>query len=190
MSTQPYNPQPNGAPLSRPSKFSVGAVPEIVAIASIPGEMATSEFGPSEVRFRLVDGRTWYVPQVVADEINVRLAPRQQFEVVRFGRAKHELRITPLPAHLGRPDSPPQHVPTPPERSYDATYTQEAPRAAAQPAASPNTARMMACFLVALDAVNEAQSYAKAKGIGITFTSDNVTSAALSCYINSCKEGR
>jgi len=63
-----------------------------------------------------------------------------------------------------------------------------APGSANAPA--PMSQRMMACFMAALDAISEAQGYATRKGIGITFTSDNVTSAALSCYIQNCKEGR
>ena len=68
MSTQQFAPQP-GAPPTRSPKFNPTNVPEIVALAIIPGEMSESQFGPSEVRFRLTDGRTWYVPRIVADEI-------------------------------------------------------------------------------------------------------------------------
>jgi hypothetical protein len=52
------------------------------------------------------------------------------------------------------------------------------------------SARMMACFMSAIDAVAEAQVYATRKGLGITFSSGNVTSTALSCYINECRGGR
>jgi hypothetical protein len=179
MATTAYTPQNGGTP--RAGKFKPSALAEILAIAEMPGEISTSEYGPPEVRFRLTDGRPWYVAQAVANDIHARLVPLQQFEVVRIGRGPADLRITPLPANLGYQAPAPYHEPP-----------QHAPQPVAAPAAnaSPNTARMMACFLVALDAVNEAQSYAKAKGIGITFTSDNVTSAALSCYINECKGGR
>jgi hypothetical protein len=52
------------------------------------------------------------------------------------------------------------------------------------------SARMMSCFMAAIDAVAEAQVYATRKGLGITFSSCNITSTALSCYINECKSGR
>jgi hypothetical protein len=67
---------------------------------------------------------------------------------------------------------------------------------AAPPAAPPpehrvtsQSSKLMSCFLSAIDAVSEAQAYATRKGLGITFSSENVTSAALSCYINECKNG-
>ena len=100
MATTAYTPQ-NGT-AQRPGKFNPAqGLPEIVAIATLPGEMKTSEFGPPEVRFQLTDGRPWYVQQMTADEINARIAPHQQFEVLKFGRNKTDLRITPLPANLG-----------------------------------------------------------------------------------------
>jgi hypothetical protein len=77
-------------------------------------------------------------------------------------------------------------MPQPAQAPPPAQATQPIAAPVATPAAS---SKLMACFMSALDAVNEAQTYARNKGIGITFSSDNVTSAALSCYINECRNG-
>jgi hypothetical protein len=49
---------------------------------------------------------------------------------------------------------------------------------------------MMAAFAVAVEALAETQSALNRRGLGITLTSDNLTSCALSIFINNCKEGR
>jgi hypothetical protein len=193
MATQMQQPQ-----ASRNGKFvPTQGIAEIIALAAVPGEMAPSEFGPSEVRYRLTDGRTWYVPQVIADEVNIRIAARQQFEVLRFGRNKTDLRLTPLapfepPAEVTpevgrklaaalvataapvRPTAPPAQPPAPPPT----------------PVASVTTSKLMSCFMASIDAVAEAQQYANRKGLGVTFTSEDIRACALSCYINACREGR
>lgn len=48
----------------------------------------------------------------------------------------------------------------------------------------------MACFMQAIDAVSEAQVYCARKGLGITFSSEDVRATAISCYINCTREGR
>ena len=49
---------------------------------------------------------------------------------------------------------------------------------------------MMACFMTAIDSVAEAQQYADRRGLKVTFTSEDVRSVAISCYIQCAKEGR
>jgi hypothetical protein len=49
--------------------------------------------------------------------------------------------------------------------------------------------KLMACFMQAIDAVTEAQAYCGRKGLGITFTSEDVRSTAIACWISACKEG-
>jgi hypothetical protein len=179
MSTQPYTPQPGGLP--RNGKFAPTLnAPEIIAIAAIPGEMAPSEFGPSEVRYRLVDGRSWYVPQIIADELNARVAARQQFEVLRFGRGKTDLRIVPLPP-FEAPAPPPAYVAPP---AQPPAQTSAAPVA---PVAQPS--KLMACFMQAIDAVAESQTYADRRGLKVTFTSEDVRAVAISCWIACSREG-
>jgi hypothetical protein len=146
--------------------------------------MVPSSFGPSEVVFDLLDGRSWYVPQVVANYIyELRLgAGPAAIEVTVTGRKKTDLLIVPLQARMPAPEPVAPVVADPPP--------QPAPRPASSPAAGIQTQRMMAGFVVAIDAVAEAQAYLHKRGLGITLTADNITSAALSVYINACREGR
>jgi len=178
MATQMQQPQTNG---TRNGKFvPTQGIAEIIALAAVPGEMAPSEFGPSEVRYRLTDGRTWYVPQVIADEVNIRIAARQQFEVLKFGRNKTDLRLTPLPAFQQPAAPPPAPVPPP----------VAPPPSAAAPAATAVTSKLMGCFMAAIDSIREAQAYADRSGLKVTFTSEDVRSTAIACWISACKEGR
>lgn len=48
---------------------------------------------------------------------------------------------------------------------------------------NPVAARLMSCYMSALDAVHEAQQYATRKGMGITFTSDDIRASAITLYI-------
>jgi hypothetical protein len=47
----------------------------------------------------------------------------------------------------------------------------------------------MGCFMQAIDAIQEAQSYANRKGLGITFSSEDVRATAISCWIQCGKGG-
>jgi hypothetical protein len=60
----------------------------------------------------------------------------------------------------------------------------------AVPVIAAGTLKLMACFMQAIDAVTEAQVYCARKGLGITFTSEDVRATAISCYINCSREGR
>ena len=59
----------------------------------------------------------------------------------------------------------------------------------APPAPSTATGRLMACFMQSIDAIAEAQQYANRRGLGITFSSEDVRATAISCWISVCKEG-
>ena len=48
----------------------------------------------------------------------------------------------------------------------------------------------MGAFLSAIDAITEAQAYANRKGLGITFTAEDIRCCAISAYINTGREGR
>jgi hypothetical protein len=177
MSTQPYSPQPGALPRSGKFAPAQGAA-EIIAIAAIPGEMAPSEFGPSEVRYRLVDGRSWYVPQIIADELNARVAPRQQFEVLRFGRGKTDLRIVPLP---------PFEAPAPP--AYEAPPAQPpaqrvAAPVAAPPPITPQSQRFMAAYKDAIDVLLEARAYAQRQGLALEIRCEDVRCLAATVMID------
>jgi hypothetical protein len=162
-----------------------------VAIAAVPGRLVPSGFGPTEVVFDLTDGRPWYVPQVIADEIYAAgIQARQQIEVTATGRKKTEVRIVPVQARI------PQRVP---ERVPERDYTPELERslhqvAAQQPSPAPSkttaaAACMMASMCSAVDAIIEVQAYATRKGMGLTFSEESVRAIGLSIYIDACRNG-
>lgn len=181
------------------SAFSPGAagkfnptmgLAEIVAIANIPGETAQSNFGGPEVKFRLVDGRAWYVPPAIADEIyRARIAPRQQIEVLKVGRAKHEMRIVGLQANLsgnGAALTTPQ--PEALRRTEEqANYT--SPNNTPAPATiAPTTTtggKLLAAYMLSIDTLLESQTYAKRKGLELAITCEDVRCLAATIYIDS-----
>lgn len=174
-------------------------LPEIVAIAALPGQTRQSQFGGPEVMFQLTDGRPWYVPSAVADEIyKARINPRQQIEVMKVGRMKHELRITPLQAHLGGPGAVVKTTPDPAAARTEQQQQYKSPNHTAPPAehpAPPNTtmrpaaACMASAMMAAVDAIIETQAYATRKGLGLTFGEESIRAIGLSIYINECKGG-
>jgi hypothetical protein len=173
MSTQGYAP--------RPPKFAPAVnIPEVVAIATIPGRMVASEYGPSEVVFDLTDGRPWYVPQVIADEIyRAGIGARQQIEVTALGRKKTEVRIVPIqapiqPAPDMRRASAPAYVPAAPDDH--------------QPL-MPVTGKFMAAYKAAIDTLVEAKVYAQRQGLAIDIRCEDVRCLAATIMIDA-KGGR
>jgi hypothetical protein len=206
MSTQNYAPQ-NGRP-PRPPKFTpqIG-VPYQIAITALPGRLVASEFGPSEVVFDLTNGRPWYVPQIVADTIyGLRIQPDQLFEIMQGGKAKATIQVSLLGAGSAAETTPPTIAQTTTSAAQSATsrngYHNPAPPtpplppppvpAPPAPPAGPTpaaTSQLMGCFMQAIDAIQEAQSYANRKGLGITFSSEDVRATAISCWIQCSKGG-
>jgi hypothetical protein len=189
MSTQHYNPAASyGAPIQQPAgKFNprIGA-PEIIALVATTGRMAPSHFdGPSEVKLQLTDGRPWYIAQAMADVIRASVAPNQQIEVTRTGKGSMDWRIIAVQGHLAAADAvAPAPFAVPAERNNFSDNSPHDTPARAQPT------QLMACFAQAIDAIQEAQMYANRKGLGITFTSEDVRATAISCWIQYGKGGR
>lgn len=183
--------------------------PEVIAIKyDTPREKTSSIAGrPADWMYTLTDGRMTYLPgkaKIAIERAGVRA--NQPFEICKVKRGReieYEIRIMAEGAAATAPPAAAAPIcGTTTEHSQHnganaAPYRQPAAVPALPPvqqqytgSGEPECAVMMSCFKAALDAVNEAQVYARNKGIGITFSSDNVTSAALSCYINRCKGGR
>jgi hypothetical protein len=186
-----YTPQP-GAPPAFP-KFEPSYVPEIIAFANLPGEPAPSIKGAPQVKFRLLNGRPWYAEISTADEIyRLGIVPRQQVEVVKFGRMKHEVRVTPLDAHSGLSQNgtgtaPPAPVPN---SHYTSPQHNPPPPAPADPEGMrPAAACMASAMMAAVDAAIETQAYAQRKGLGVTFSEESIRCIGLSIYISACKGG-
>jgi hypothetical protein len=89
--------------------------------------------------------------------------------------------------------TPPMHTTTapiePPTRHVSAQQDVQPERNHNAPTVTRSGA-MCAAFMVAIDAVGEAQAYADRKGLKITFTSEDVRATAISAYISDCKGGR
>ena len=194
-------------------------VPQVIALQFAEGKVVQSTIpnSPDSVMYTLATppGARTFLPLTAAEMIRrAGIAARTPFEICKVGKDDYRIRelggagaasTAPRPvsnnytnstAHNHNPDhayrdSAPlslnsaNHSEAPAPQALPSL--QSAPQHTPQP--TPQSARMMACFLAAIDAVSEAQAYAKRKGLGITFSSENVTSAALSCYINECRNG-
>jgi hypothetical protein len=206
LSTQAYYAQPGAPPpAARPAKFSpIQGLAEIIAISQIPGENAPSQIGGPEVKFRLVDGRAWYVPPAVADDIyRQRIQPRQQIEVLKFGRMKHEVRIVGLQANLGNGSAPsPPHQPadvqqdttayrspnnTPPPVAWPADEHQQLASAPAPPLTI--SGRLWGAYMVAVDTLLETKAYAQRKGLALEVKCEDVRCLAATILIEQSKRG-
>jgi hypothetical protein len=195
MSTQYTSPQPSFPPQARPAKFVPGLIPEIVALAAVPGEGAPSQIGVPEVLFRLVDGRKWYVPPSVADEIyRMGIVARQQLEVTKTGRAKHEVRIVALQAHLGGApvvNGAGAYANAPVPNSTTTSYTSGQHSAPAQqaPPDQPVNAKFLAAYCVAVDVLLETKAYAQRKGLALEIHCEDIRCLAATLIIDQQKGG-
>lgn len=174
----------------RMKDFAAG-VPLTVTLQSLEtNEAPDNGYGPAVV-FSLQGGSLYLPPgpaQQVYDEI--RTLAVQAGEPIRIIKQKGG-RFA-VERELYRP---PAHVPAPPPVVGHVVPIAAPPAPVAMPVQVPqavNTmqSRMMACFMAAIDAVAEAQSYADRRGLKVTFTSEDVRSCAISCYIQCGKEGR
>jgi hypothetical protein len=167
------------------------AVP--LTLTSLEPKDTPSQFGP-EMVFQSTDGPVYlsvFAANQVAKELDeLAIRPGDPINIVRRGNSFKVMR--------GGPPAPPvagSPVWSAPNGNGGGNHAGNGPGAPAG-SGTPGTGipattqKLMACFMSALEAVAEAQAFASRKGLGITFTSDNVTSAALSCYINECKGGR
>jgi len=186
MATNGFYPQNGSAVMPPTGKFkpTVG-LPQIVALAAVTGEMVSSQFGESEVKLMLTNGQPWYVAQAMADAIRTSgIQPRQQLEVTKTGKGPMDWKIVPLQAHLGGAPAA-----APPQTVVAGTPAAAQPLATSQQTQhSAPKSQLAACFEQACDAIKGAQAYANSIGLGITFTSEDVRSTAISACIG-CQKG-
>ncbi len=158
--------------------------PETVALKFSEGKEIAGQYGV-QYMYTTTDDRIFFLDPDVArslDELGVGRGEEVRIGKTRRPKGGYDWEIE----RVRRPQAVPPR---------DETPRNEPPAPAPLPVmpadpVTPASARMMACFKAAIDAVAEAQAYANRKSLGITFTSENITSAALSCYINECKGGR
>jgi hypothetical protein len=188
--------------------------PEVIALAFQSGKSFTSTLtGDEQVMFTLMGEKRLYVDLPVAQSIEqLSLGKGEPFEITKcVDRAKkvsYEVRYLATEAQPPAGPTFEQHlraglVTQPPARTSvqtrpNGTASQEGVHPEQQqqhsspaPAATNHVGgKLMSCFMSAIDAIAEAQTYATRKGLGITFTAEDVRAAAISAYITACKEGR
>lgn len=178
-------------------KFEAG-VSEVLALKFDAGKNVAGKFGP-QVQFSTTDDRLFYLDEAPAYDVETTLRALgikagTPFRLTKVKTSHGGSRFDVAPAPRG--DEGGHNVPErgnvagarSPESAPAAPATNQ-PLQSATPGITPNAARMMACFMDAITAITEAQVFAKRVGLGITFDSTNVTSAALSCYIAQTRNG-
>jgi hypothetical protein len=174
-------------------------VPAIIALQSTTGKLKESKIPncPSDVQFTLVDGRVAYLPMTVADRIRqAGIQAGQNFEIVKA--SMHDFRLRKIGAGSAVSAAPPAIAQTTTSAAPSATSRNGQNNSSQVPAGGPPapphvsvptaTNQLMGCFMQAIDAIQEAQLYANRKGLGITFSSEDVRATAISCWIG-CNKG-
>jgi hypothetical protein len=173
------------------------------AFQSMMGKIKASTLPdqPNDVEYRLVSGDRTYLPLPVSDQLSAaRIQDGQQFEITRL--SAHNFQIRPIGAGSVAETTPPAIAQTTTSAAQSTTSRNgngNPPPPAAPPArptppppAAPTptaTNQLMGCFMQAIDAIQEAQLYANRKGLGITFSSEDVRATAISCWIQCSKGG-
>jgi hypothetical protein len=170
--------------------------PEVIALAFQQGKPVTSHLtGEEQMMFTLMGDRRIYLDTAIARKIDeMSLGKGEPFELTkcvdRNKKVTYEVRYLQQqePPQQTQPPARPS-VQTQPSNSgsREVVHTQEQHNA---PAAKTTGGKLMACFMSSIDAIAEAQAYATRRGLGITFTAEDVRAAAISAYITACKEGR
>lgn len=184
----PANGTPGGVVMPPAGKFKpfIG-LPEIIALAATTGEMVSSNFGGSEVKLQLTNGRPWYVAPAMADVIRTSgIVARQQLEVTKTGKGPMDWQIIPLQAHLGGAPAAPQNAagtalaaaPTP----QPIQQTQNS--ATVAPSVNAATARFVAAYKSAVDVLLEAKTYAQGRGLALEIRCDDVRCLAATMMIH------
>lgn len=186
-------------------KLRVG-VPAIIALQNTTGKIKESSIpnAPSDVMFTLCDGRVAFLPMNVADRIRqAGIQAGQSFEILKA--SMYDFRLKKIGAGSAAETAPPAIAQTTTSAAQSATPRNgngnappPPPLPARPPAAAPPslpaaptptaTNQLMGCFMQAIDAIQEAQLYANRKGLGITFSSEDVRATAISCWIG-CNKG-
>lgn len=186
-------------------------VPEIVALQFTTGKEVESSYNGTEILYTLEDGRSWYVHPSVARKVDaLSLGKGEPFEVVKVeapgGKGFHyevkhvEVAAPQRQSHSQEqtlqaeawpkkasvpPGSHPRQNGTTAQVVVHTNASQDTPA----PAPTPVTQRMMAALCASIEAVSEAQEYAQAKGLRITFTGEDVRAIANTLFIQTTKGG-
>lgn len=172
--------------------------PETIALKYRTGKTCQPFPGQaSNVMFTLVNGKTMFVPISVSERIHAaEIQPGEEFTILKKTAHSYELKKKPADAASTAPAAiaPKSNTTTAPKPASNGSH--DNPPAPAQTAATPaqlppstRTQKLMACFVMAIDAISAAQDYCRGKQLGVTFTSEDVRAVAISCWIQCEKEG-
>jgi hypothetical protein len=182
-------------------------VPQVIALQFSEGKIKPSSIpgNPDDMQYALATppGMTAYLPISAAEMIRrAGITARQPFEICKVGKDDYRINTLNGPGRAANApvaesqvqgnytNTSPNHTPAaPPPANGNGNRPANPVAPPPDHRVTPQATKLMSCFLSAIDAVAEAQTYATRKGLGITFSSENVTSAALSCFINECRNG-
>lgn len=171
-------------------------VPEVIALQFTQGKTVPSIYGGPEVMFTLADGRVMFLKPAEAEKIyEAGVAARKPFEAMRKKLAGGAIdfvvrtqndaaaassrdaaaRTTTMPAKELPSQNSNGNSPAPPPPTTQAT---------------PASRRMMGALIAAIDAITEAQIYAKRRGLELELIGEDVRCLASTIYIQEAKEGR
>jgi hypothetical protein len=172
-------------------------VPEVIALQFTTGKEVESNFNGTEILYSLEDGRSWYVHPSVARKIDALcLGKGEPFEVTKVeavGRkgfeydVKHAIASAPQAAVLPSVETRQNGTTAQVVHTASQNSNSRPDPYRAQP--DPMVQRMSSAYLVAIDALVDAESYAAAKGLKIAFTSEDLRTTALSVFIQASKGG-
>jgi hypothetical protein len=182
-------------PYSADLKLEYG-VTETVALKYLQGKSVESRFPGGRCMFSLTDGRKLFLNDEDGLDLQHRLTDLriQPGEPIKLTKIKH-------PHGGGHSLRVERAEPAEPElernlkQSIEMAQRGERLAPPVQPVAAPaapvaGSPKLMACFMQSIDAIAEAQAYANRKGLGITFSSEDVRATAISCWISVCRDGR
>jgi len=182
--------------------------PAVIALAFTEGKPVSSNFGGDQIMYTLMDGRRFYADMEAAEKIDaLSLGKGEPFEftmcVDRTKKKSYEARYlendappVPLAAALAPPVVVPQAAAprrvasTPQSDNRAAQVVSQPAQQNTAPSANSPGGMLMGCFMSAVDAVIESAAYAQRRGFAFAPTADNITSAALTLYINQTKGAR
>jgi hypothetical protein len=158
-------------------------LPVALTLTSLEPKDTPSQFGP-EMVFQSTDGPVYlsvFAANQIAKELEEQaIRPGDPIHIIRKGNMFRVMRAAPAANGNGNgyPHSNGNGAPTPPQTP-----------AAAIPQTT-QTSKLMGCFMQSIDAITEAQAYADRKGLKVTFSSEDVRSTAIACWISACKGDR
>lgn len=169
-------------------------VPEVIALQFAQGKEVESNFNGTQILYSLADGRSWYVHPSVARKVDaLSLGKGEPFEVTKCkcesptGKGWFTYEVKHFTGVATHPTPAPQAVQSP----RNGTPAEVGPlQTNSTPAPNSTGGALMGCFMAAIDAVAEAQAYATRRGLGITFSAEDVRATAISAYIGMQKGGR